>query len=345
MIPSDGEGDLPATPPPVTPQPPAPPATRPGAGTFTIEGRAAPGLFVVGWLGTLIGGVVLFVSLQTSAGPAKLALFTGGLALLALGLIAAAGSQGIERRARGVGPYSGPSPLLVFVACIPTSAVLLVLLGVPLELAGLDLDGPLVAVIGLLIQVTVYVLLIRLLVVDTGALSWRQMGIRPLSAVSLSAFGFGVAWALPIIFVTGLLANVLVSLFGVTPDSPLPPAGDPGGIVLNLIAGAILAPIGEELFFRGFLTTAWVIRFGATRGVIFGGVAFAFVHVLGIQATTFEQGLPLALIGFLSRVPIGLALGWLFVRRGTIWAPLGLHAAFNAILLIFAEVYAQNPAP
>ena len=343
MIPPD-EGDLPATlPPSSTPVPPAPPTTRPGAGTFTIEGRAAPGLFVVGWLGTLIGGVVLFVSLQAAAGPAKLALFIGGLALLSLGLIAAAGSQGIERRARGVGPYSGPSPLLVFVACVATSAVLLVLLGVPLELAGIDLDGPLVAVVGLLVQVAVYILLIRLLVVDTGALSWHRMGVRPASPEALRSFGIGVAWALPIIFLTGLLANVLVSLFGVPPNSPLPPAGDPGGRVLNLIAGAILAPIGEELFFRGFLTTAWVIRFGASRGVILGGLVFAFVHVLGIQVTTFEEGLPMALIGFAVRVPIGLALGWLFVRRGTIWAPLGLHAAFNGILLVSAELYAQNP--
>jgi membrane protease YdiL (CAAX protease family) len=233
--------------------------------------------------------------------------------------------------------------LLVFIACIPTAAVLLVLLGVPLELAGIDLDGPLVAVIGLSIQVAVYVLLIRLLVVDTGALSWRQMGVRPLSSQALRDFGVGVAWALPIIFANGLLANFLVSLFGVSPDSPLPPAGDPGGIVLNLIAGAILAPIGEELFFRGFLTTAWVISFGATRGIILGGLVFAFVHVLGIEATTFEQGLPMALIGFLARVPIGLALGWLFVRKGNLWAPLGLHAAFNTILLVFAEIYAQNP--
>ena len=77
--------------------------------------------------------------------------------------------------------------------------------------------------------------------------------------------------------------------------------------------------------------------------MILGGLVFAFVHVLSIQATTFEQGLPMALIGFAARVPIGLALGWLFVRRGTIWAPLGLHAAFNGILLVFAEVYAQNP--
>jgi membrane protease YdiL (CAAX protease family) len=51
----------------------------------------------------------------------------------------------------------------------------------------------------------------------------------------------------------------------------------------------------------------------------------------------------LALIGFLSRVPIGIALGYVFVRRGTIWASLGLHSAFNAILLVFAEIYAQNP--
>jgi membrane protease YdiL (CAAX protease family) len=344
LIPSDGEGDLPAAPPPPSaPQPPAPPAGRPGAGTFTIEGRAAPGLFVAGWLGTLIGGVVLFVSLQAADGPAKLALFVGGLALLSLGLIAAAGSQAIERRARGVGPYAGPSPLLVFIACIPTAAVLLVLLGIPLQLAGLDLDGPLVAVVGLLVQVAVYILLIRLLVVDTGALSWRRMGVEPPSSAALRNFGVGVAWALPIIFLTGLLANALVSLFGVSPDSPLPPAGDPAGIVLNLIAGAILAPIGEELFFRGFLTTAWVISFGTTRAVILGGLVFAFVHILGIQATTFEQGLPMALIGFAARVPIGIALGWLFVRKGTIWAPLGLHAAFNGILLLFAEIYAQYP--
>ena len=344
MIPPDGEGELPVTPPPPSaPQPPPPVAARPGAGTFTIEGRAAPGLFVVGWLATLIGGVVLFVGLQTAPGPAQVALSIGGLALLSLGLVGAAGSQAIERRARGVTPYFGPSPILVFIACIPTAGVLFALVAVPLQLAGLDLAGPPGAVIGLLVQVAVYVLLIRLLVVDTGALSWRRMGVRPLSSDGLRNFALGVAWALPVIFVTGILANILVSLFGASPDSPLPPAGDPGGIVLNLIAGAILAPIGEELLFRGFITTAWTISYGARRAVIFGGLFFAFVHVLGIQAATFEQGLPMALIGFAARVPIGIALGWLFVRRGTIWAPLGLHAAFNGILLVFAELYAQNP--
>ena len=59
----------------------------------------------------------------------------------------------------------------MFLAFIPTAALPLVLLGVPLQLAGIDIDGPLVAVLGLSVQVAVYVLLIRLVVVDTGALS------------------------------------------------------------------------------------------------------------------------------------------------------------------------------
>ena len=209
---------------------------------------------------------MLFVSLQTGAGAAKFVLFVVGMALLSLGLVSAAGSQAIERRARGVRPYWGPSPILLFLACIPTAALPLILLGVPLQLAGVDIDGPPVAVLALLVQAAVYVLLIRLVVVDTGALSWSEMRIRRPSVASFGELGYGAVWALPIIFVTGLISFVLVSAFGVTPDSPLPPASDPAGLVLNLIAGAILAPIGEELFFRGFATTAWVKGLGVTRG-------------------------------------------------------------------------------
>ena len=106
------------------------------------------------------------------------------MALLSLGLVSAAGSQAIERRARGVRPYWGPSPILLFLACIPTAALPLILLGVPLQLAGVDIDGPPVAVLALLVQAAVYVLLIRLVVVDTGALSWSEMRIRRPSVAS-----------------------------------------------------------------------------------------------------------------------------------------------------------------
>jgi len=337
LISPDGEpGAAPTTPPPAGP---------PGSGTFTLEGRAAPGLFLVGWLATLIGAVLVFVSLLSGAGLAKLVLFVVGLALLSIGLIAASGSQAMERRRNGHLLYAGPSPVLLFLACIPTAAVPLILLGVPLELAGIDLEGPLAAVLTLAVQAAVYGLLIRLLVVDLGALTWRQMGVLRPSVRAFREFAFGAVWGLPIVLITGPIAAILVMLFGEAPESPLPPAHDPSGIVLNLIAGAILAPIGEELFFRGFTTTAWARSLGVRRGLVQAALFFALVHVVGITAATFEQGVSLALIAFLSRVPIALALGYIFIRRGNLWASVGLHAAFNATLLIIAQLYVQSPAP
>jgi membrane protease YdiL (CAAX protease family) len=47
-------------------------------------------------------------------------------------------------------------------------------------------------------------------------------------------------------------------------------------------------------------------------------------------------------VGFGTRVPIALALGLLFVRRGTIWSSFGLHAAFNGVLLVVAEVASRT---
>jgi membrane protease YdiL (CAAX protease family) len=44
---------------------------------------------------------------------------------------------------------------------------------------------------------------------------------------------------------------------------------------------------------------------------------------------------------FRALAAAAVALGVLFVRRGTIWASFGLHAAFNAVLLILAEVAEQ----
>ena len=60
---------------------------------------------------------------------------------------------------------------------------------------------------------------------------------------------------------------------------------------------------------------------------------FALAHVLTITGSSAQEAFGLAVVGFATRVPVALALGWLFVRRGSIWAPLGLHMAFNGVLL------------
>ncbi len=326
-----------STDPPAT----APAGARPGASFFTIEGRQAPALFVVGWLASLVGVGIIAIAIMARGGLASTVVLLGGLALLSVGLIAAAGSQGIERRAHAVAGYAGPSPLLVFAASIPVSILTLVLLALPLEAIGVQLDGPPGALLSVAVQAVVYVGLIRLLVVDTGALDWRAMGVRRLGLAAFGEMAGGALWAIPVIVLTIPVSAILLAVFPVTPESPLPPTGTAGGFALSLLAGVLVAPFGEEVLFRAFATTAWVRGLGVRGGLVRAALIFAIAHILTISGSSAGDAIGLAVVGFVTRLPIALALGWLFVRRGTVWSSFGLHAAFNLTLLLVAEAYSR----
>ncbi len=319
----------------------APAGARPGASFFTIEGRQAPALFVVGWLASFVGAGIIAVAVMARGGLTSSVVLLGGLALLSIGLIAAAGSQGIERRARAMAGYAGPSPLLVFAASIPASVLALVVLALPLDALGVALDGPPGALLSVGVQAAVYVGLIRLLVVDTGALNWRAMGIRRLNLAAFGEMAGGALWAVPVIVLTIPISAILLAIFPVTPESPLPPSGTAGGFALSLVAGVLIAPFGEEVLFRAFATTAWVRGMGNRGGVVRAALVFAVAHILTISGSSAGDAIGLAVVGFATRLPIALALGWLFIRRGTVWSSFGLHAAFNLVLLVVAEAYSR----
>jgi membrane protease YdiL (CAAX protease family) len=128
------------------------------------------------------------------------------------------------------------------------------------------------------------------------------------------------------------------------PDSPLPATGTTSGLLLNLLGGAVLVPFGEELIFRGVATTAWRRVHGSGRAIVQGALFFAAVHIFQVVGTRPEEAIGLAAVAFLTRIPVGLALGWLFDVRRSIWASIGLHAAFNGILIVLSEVALRNGA-
>jgi membrane protease YdiL (CAAX protease family) len=323
-------------------QAPPPPPPRPGASFFTIEGRAAPGLFVVGWLASLLGAACLSVGLLSGSGLFALLLGPG---LLSLGLIAGAGNQALERRARGES-YPGPSPFLVFAAAFFvvrfTGAILGLLLAGVLGRGGGDIPDPVVELIGALLTAALFIGVVRLVVVGTGALTWSEMQIRRFDRRALSDLGSGAALAVPTIGVTLILGLVLVSIFRVVSPSPLPPTGTTSGLILQLITAAIVAPVSEEILFRGFSVTAWERAIGPTRAIVRASLLFALAHVIETRAGSFPEALGLIVVGAGSRLPVAFALGWIFVRRRSIWASIGLHATFNATLVIVADLAVRS---
>ena len=259
--------------------------------------------------------------------------------VLAVGLIASAGSQAVERGRRTDLAYRGPSPVLAFLAVIAVTVVLIVVVLGTLSALGLDARSPFATTLSLLLTMLAYVGVVRLLVVGPGALSWREMGLWQRAPAALRELGIGAVLAVPVLVVT-LALGLLLSRFLVPSGSPLPASGDPAGLLLNLVSAAIIAPFGEELFFRGFTTTAWARTSGARTAIVQGAVFFALAHVTTLFDASFADGAQRALYSFLALLPVSISLGWVFLARRSLFASIGLHAAFNGIqvVLLFAAL-------
>jgi membrane protease YdiL (CAAX protease family) len=101
----------------------------------------------------------------------------------------------------------------------------------------------------------------------------------------------------------------------------------------------VLVPVGEELVFRGLvlgiLLTQLRRRFGDAAGarlaVVHGALAFGAAHA---SNAIFGVTAPFAAVQVVLATALGLALGHLRVRTGSLIAPVLLHALVNGVNLL-----------
>ncbi|RJQ81537.1 CPBP family intramembrane metalloprotease [Pseudonocardiaceae bacterium YIM PH 21723] len=96
-------------------------------------------------------------------------------------------------------------------------------------------------------------------------------------------------------------------------------------LMLSLLFLGVLTPIGEELLFRGVVTTA-LLRYGPVAGVVGSAVIFAVLH-----------GVPVTM---LSGLIVGLIAGELRRRSDSVWPGVVTHVTFNVASSLLAFVVA-----
>jgi membrane protease YdiL (CAAX protease family) len=99
----------------------------------------------------------------------------------------------------------------------------------------------------------------------------------------------------------------------------------PGSLVLFAIVAALLAPIFEEMFFRGFLQPLFSRTFGTFAGILITAILFGALH--GFEYSWVWQ------YAFLITV-VGVALGFLRAKTGSIIPGAVMHACFNAVSVV-----------
>jgi membrane protease YdiL (CAAX protease family) len=149
----------------------------------------------------------------------------------------------------------------------------------------------------------------------------------------------------------GLILQLLLALMLLPLSQWLFPDGQPPQEVADLLANSdsssllklalivaavLLAPVTEELVFRGVLLKAFEDR-GRRFVIVMTAVAFAAVHVLGLDVDRLTAS---ALVVLPPIFILGLILAWLTLRTGRLGPAIFLHSGWNllaALVLLIPE--------
>jgi len=97
--------------------------------------------------------------------------------------------------------------------------------------------------------------------------------------------------------------------------------------------GILVAPVVEELFFRGFLYPVLARATGAIAGVLLTAAAFAVVH----QGQLAHAWIPLLLI-----FGVGVALTTVRAKTKSVATTVLMHASYNATIFILVFISTQG---
>lgn len=116
------------------------------------------------------------------------------------------------------------------------------------------------------------------------------------------------------------------------------PASSVGVQIMLILEFALLAPIAEEIMFRGILYQLFEQRRGF-RVAVFGSAAvFAAFHLIGLNT---ENPLAAAVVTLPQLLIVGVILANTARRRGRLGVSIFIHSGFN-LLAVLALLYATD---
>jgi len=152
--------------------------------------------------------------------------------------------------------------------------------------------------------------------------SFRDLGF--IKKGILPALPRGIKWGVLLFLMVMILGVFQAIIYPAEPDLQdfakiLLMVDSYGELFLAVIMGVVLAPIGEEVYFRGFLYPALRQHFGAAKGIIFTSLFFSCMHFDLYRLIPIAAG--------------GIGLTYLYERSGNIWTNIIAHGVWNAIMI------------
>jgi membrane protease YdiL (CAAX protease family) len=156
-------------------------------------------------------------------------------------------------------------------------------------------------------------------------LSWSEVGIKRFAAKD---------WKIIVIFsvilmVGALIIMVLTSFLGNSWENSKTEAMQQNvtffTVLIAFISAAIISPIYEEIFYRGFLYRWLRTRIGFIGAILFSSTIFTIIHIPTYNAMP---------VNFFSGIIFALA----YERTNSIWPSVIIHGLTNGIMVLLTTL-------
>jgi membrane protease YdiL (CAAX protease family) len=171
---------------------------------------------------------------------------------------------------------------------------------------------------GLFVSLAELVLLIPVwvLAVWKRGANWRTLGLQGFQGGML---GLGCGLML-LSYLFNLGYSVLLAFFDLTMQpSLIPILAELSSPWLFMVGAVVIAPLVEEIFFRGFVFAGLRPRYGWKKAAIISSACFALIH---LQPTAI---VPIFILGYF--------FAYLYHRSNSIWPAVLMHVSSNALAL------------
>lgn len=156
-------------------------------------------------------------------------------------------------------------------------------------------------------------------------LTWEEVGIRPFAAKD-----WKMILVYSVLFMIGAtVIMTLTSLIGNTWENEKTDAMQQNRsffmISIAFISAAIISPIYEEIFYRGFIYRWLRTRIGLIGAILLSSFIFTIVHIPTYNAMP---------VNFFS----GIIFAYAYEQSGSIWPPVLIHGITNGLMVLLTSL-------
>lgn len=190
---------------------------------------------------------------------------------------------------------------------------------------GLAAENPMLIIWGLVVSAIIQLVLLWVYLRKDGraeVIGLNHFGQIPLAKTAVVAVGaLVIATAFNYVYATHIISGMpmqdeMAKLLASIPRTPL-------NIGLGVLAIAVIAPLIEELLFRGLLQRSMMHYVPAWAAIILSAFTFAVVHM--------------QLLAMPALMALGAAFGYIYYKTGSLRLTIILHMVNNMLALLLTQ--------